>query len=297
MEKLKSFVFLLLIVIAPSLLGECRQYNYLDFETGYRWDKVDNRIVIYGNAAASAAGQTFNKINSYQLGGRGLWMVCDPLFIKAHGHYGWILSGNFDQVTFTGDLDGHTWDAAGGIGYAWRFHPCWDFAPTIGWAYNELGITVTNVTTGFATPPNRISLSNIDCKHRVEGPWVGFDLLFFPSCCLDVSLSYELHKGRWRGDYFPDVGDFGPSFGRTTGFASKRTNDQMWGNLFRMEGKYLFCSCWEIGVLLNYEFWKGQYAGHFDRTITPLGPEFPNNLVIDVDWQSFSTMVQLGYRF
>ncbi|NGX61215.1 MAG: hypothetical protein K940chlam9_00698 [Chlamydiae bacterium] len=300
MRKVELFVcFLILQVLLLSpFLGAANLCSYLDFEGGYRWDKLDNRVVFYGGEFF-AGGQIFNQINSVQIGGRGRWMITDYLVLKGLGHYGWVLDGEFDQTTYTGDLDGNVWDVSAAIGWALQCHPCWGVIPSVGWAYSELDITVKDVSTGIVPPESkRISLSNIDCKQSIQGPWGGFELFFDPSCCLDISLAYELHKGRWRGDYFPDVGDFGPDFGRIGGFAAKRTNNHMWGNIFRMEGIYTFCSCFDVGLLLTYEFWKGQYAssGNFKRTITPVAP-FTNTPVIDVGWKSFSAMVQVGYRF
>jgi hypothetical protein len=301
MNVLSFFACIVVLAASPPVFGSFEQHNYLRLDNGYRWDKVSNRVFLASDTiGVRAATQIMSAINSYQLGASGKWAFLGPLYVKGSAHYGWVFSGNYNEIAFEGGARGHTWDATGGLGFLFQMGNCWGVAPTAGWGYDELYLIGTAVTTNqILTAGRRTGIGSINCKSTFQGPWVGADILFQPACCFELTLSYELHRDEWRGQQIPDRGNLGPIFGTTTGFANKRVHHQVWGNVFAIDTAYSFCNCWEIGLFLKYQIYKGQNSGHYSRTITPpiLDPSFRRRLITDVEWDSFAGELHLGYVF
>jgi hypothetical protein len=189
-------------------------------------------------------------------------------------------------------------DGKAGLGYTFC-RRSWGVAPLIGWAYDELDLTVKNTLTTFVLTPSRqpSQLSDIDCKQTFNGPWAGVDLFFNPCSCWDLTLSYELHRAEWEGKRIPRQGDFGPRFGVTPRFANVRRHHRLWGNVFEVDCDTHFCGRYSIGCALKYQIWASQGTGHYQTTITPLAPGFTNRTIASVEWQSFSAQLQLGIVF
>jgi hypothetical protein len=196
-------VVLFSMILATTLSAEPR--NFLNVETGYRWDRTDNDAVYYVFDSVGfrtiTPGQYGDRIQSYQLGGRGLLtgFFCDA-YVRGSGHYGWILDGKFadNDTKLRGDLRGHTVDGLGGVGYFFCMHECWGVAPIAGYSYDRLHFKVKNSTFQFPNAGANV-VRTIDSKtiNTFHGPWVGLDFFFRPTICnLDFRLGYELHFAR-----------------------------------------------------------------------------------------------------
>ncbi len=286
------------------------QNNYLEIDTGYRWDKIHSRAELWGADFGGSASTLFNqRINSYQLGAKTLWRFCTHPYVRASGHYAWILAGDFREKADKGNLSGHTWDVNGGLGWLIPLHPCWGFAPVVGWSYDSLNITATSVLaanlgvagTGRDIMPTDpgifVTITNINCLSTFQGPWVGVDFLFRPTCCFDLKLGYELHGASWHGKHIFVNGEPGADFGTSAGFSNLRRACPVWGNLFQIEGIYYFCNCWQGGFNFKYQIWHSENTGKYKRTTTPVNPLITHQLIADLEWDSFSLTLQLGRTF
>lgn len=270
-----------------------RLTSYIDLDTGYRWDKAQAVLDVFGPAIAGATQETAKGVNSWQLGAKGRAYFCDYFFVKGAGHYGWVFSGSYDSSNLTGNLDdSHTWDVTGGVGYLFFMHPCWGFAPSVGWSYDLLDFKSNNTSipiAGVAVPGG-----DIEFRSRFSGPWVGFEVQFVPLCAFDLSLKYELHHAHWHSRHSTTLES--AAIGLTRGFASRSDHNNIWGHLFEIDTNYYFCCCWNVGIDLKYQIWKSQGKGHFHRD-TPINAVINKSLVDDVEWESFSLMLHLGYAF
>lgn len=280
--------------------GFCiRPTTFLEVDTGYRWDKLNNKVALIGPVVGlRTSPQFFKNVKSYQLGGKGLLPFLTNGYIRASGHYGWICSGDYEEGLIFGKIDGHTWDATGGIAWFFPVHCCWGIAPVVGWAYDDLNMEVTDVlATRLAPPTGLVPQTNIDSKTVFQGPWIGVDFLFQVGCDFDLSFGYELHRAKWTERRIPDGPEWGAAFGTTTGFANTRDQCPVWGHIFQLEGTYYFCSCWRLGLALKYQAWQGQNTGRYRRVTTPLASTFTHSLITNLEWNSFSATVQLGRGF
>lgn len=287
-----------LLSCLPKGIADIHEKNYLAVETGYRWDKVSNRVVVLGQSVGPRAStQVAKALNSYQLGIRGQGNFYDNWYGKGMAHYGWIFSGKYrEEGAFFGSADGHTIDATGGTGYLFTTCQNWGFAPLIGWSYDEIdtwGKQVTPQILHFIR-----SVGDIHYKSRFQGPWIGVDFLFQPTPAWDINLSYELHGAHWHATRILARGELGnPPFGTTSGFSNVRNHHSVWGNVFELGGMYTSSSCINFGASLRYQYWQSIGTGHYKRTKTPLDPAFTQRLCTDVEWYSFAAMVRLGYSF
>ena len=126
---------------------------------------------------------------------------------------------------------------------------------------------------------------------------MGVDLLFSPTPCADFTLTYELHRTDWEGKHLPATGNFIPPLGTIPGFADVRRQHRFWGNVFEIDYSTHFWCRYTLGCALKYQLWVSQGTGDYHRTITPLSALLPNQTVQNVEWQSFSATLRLGYSF
>lgn len=286
---------LFLLTHTQKAYSEIEDINYLDLDTGYRWDKISNRVVLSGiGFGARVSTQMANKLGSYQLGLKGQYSYCQML-VKGSFHYGWIKGGRYDEGGFGGKAGGHTMDALGGFGYLFCISDCWGVAPLVGWSYDEIDVKGQSVKTPLDGV--LLDIGDIKYKSRFQGPWLGADVFFEPTACSRISLGYEFHIAHWNGTRTLEQGELGTEFGTTTGFSNIRKLNPVLGNVFSLDGAYTFCGCWDFGIGLKYQIWKSVGSGRYKRTIIPTDPAITSQIVEDVEWNSFSLMFQIGYMF
>lgn len=264
-------------------------------DTGYRWDKINNRVSLFGeDFGARVSSQTINHVNSFQLGSTGHLAYRD-WFVKGTFHYGWIGSGNYNEGGFKGKIHGHTLDASASLGYLFKVYHCIWVAPLVGWSYDDLHMKTkrARVTISGVT----LNVGDIKCHNRFEGPWVGTDIVFQPSPCYQVVLGHEFHYAHWRGTRILSSGELGLLFGTTTGFSNVRKHDHLWGQVFRIDVSYISCHAWDFGFGLKYQNWNAAGNGRYKRTKVPVDPTITAKRVTDVDWESFGVTLHASYMF
>lgn len=301
MLPIRKIIYSLALILGFTPGFTYQKCNYLNFEAGYRWDRLYDRVIVFGNNGLNgAAGEFFRDINSAQVGGTAQWTFCNSFFLRERGHYAEILRGEYDEAFTFGKIDGNLWDVAFSLGSWFCFYPCWSVAPLIGWAYDALNFTAVNVKTfRVRTPSGDPSLlGDVDCRSSFQGPWIGFNILFEPNRCINFLLSYELHRVWWNGNHILDAGNLGSNFGPVTGFSDRRDHNKIWGNRFELTGEIRRYCHLHLGIGLIYQFYKSQNIGNYSRLNSSTEPPSTKlQKVIDVDWQSFSALVRLGYDF
>lgn len=267
-RKMTTGIWLLIAIcqlcFCAQLFSGYEQLNFLELETGYRWDKISNRVVVYGKRSdAHASTQSANAVNTYQLGCNAQYTLC-PWIAKISYHHGWVLSGDYDEASFHGSLNGHTDDASAGAGYLFCPRECIFLIPFAGWSYDRLMFNGRHVKT----PLNGevIDVGNIEFNSRLAGPWIGADVVFEPSPRYQITFTYELHYSYWRGSRHLWDGELGNQFGVTTGFSSRRHHSNIWGNLFEINGSYAINDCWQIGLSCKYQNRKSNGNGKINRS-------------------------------
>ena len=269
--------------------------TYVNLETGCRWDRICNRVVLSGvGAGVFTSAQTISDLNTYQLGVKGQWSdYC--WIIKGCYHTGWTRRGDYAEGNFEGDIDGTTVDGSAGLGCLIYTSSSWGSAFFAGWSYDQLDLEAKGVNA--AMDGRIIPVGNIKCKNWLQGPWIGMDLIFQPVLCSNLTLSYELHHAHWHGTRLLGSGELGPDFGVTTGFSNRREHHNVWGQNFQIEGSYTLFKGYNIGLVLRYLSYQSAGNGKYKRSVVPLDPAITNQFVSDVEWHSFSAMFRVGLVF
>ena len=270
--------------------------NYLSLDTGYRYDKVTNRAVLYGPATdVFATTQAQTAINSYILGVKGQYEF-KRLLVKGNYHYGWIGDGDYFHGNQKGDLRGHLNDGSIALGFALPSQNCcWLTAFYAGYSYDGLHTHANKVRAPFAGA--LVNLGKITTKTTIKGPWFGSDIIFRPACDFTLIIGDDIHFGHWNGSNHFAAGDPGVSFGEIEGFSSNSNQHNMWGNVFRVEGYYKVYECWDLGFDLQYTRWVSSGHGRYTPVSSPLPTGITNNYIIDAKWASFSATATIAYVF
>lgn len=269
---------------------------FLALDTGYRWDKITNRVTLSGpTISVKGSTQAFRHINSYQIGGITQWNFCKCGFIRANGHYGWVFDGNYNEGGFSGNLKGHTYDFEGALGYYFCLSKGIWMAPLIGWSYDALNLKAVDITTAINCEV--FHLSDIKTHQRFSGPFIGFDLVFQPNHCWEFTFGYEFHYAHWHGQRLIEGHEYGnPPFGWTTGFSNKRHLNQVYGQVFNLDAAFHFCNCWIAGLDLKYQFFNGDH-GKYKQTERSLLSQFTRASVNGLWWSSFDAKIFVGRVF
>ena len=269
--------------------------TYVDVDTGYRWDRVCNRVVLSGvGAGVFTSAQTVSNLSSYQVGIKGQWSDYNWI-VRGCYHTGWVQRGDYTEANFEGTVDGVTNDGSAALGCLFYTSSCWGSAFFAGWSYDRLDLESKNVIVGL--DGRLIPIGNIKCKNWFQGPWIGMDLIFQPSLCANVTLSYELHHAHWHGTRLLENDELGTLYGITTGFSNRREHHNLWGQNFQLEGSYTIFKGYNIGLVLKYLNWQSAGNGKYKRTIVPVDPGITHQFVSDVEWHSFSAMFRAGLLF
>lgn len=299
MRKVPIFALVLLGYFSGihswQFLYDPYEMTYFGFEAGYRWDKVDNRCVLYGPAfLPRASTQSAKHVNSLQIGFEGQ-VECCQFLVKGSYHHGWLGSGHYVETDFKGGIAGSSDDASVGLGYLFPTNRCWVAAGLVGWSIDELDMTGKNVKVPLVG--QIIPVGDIKFKSRFQGPWVGTDIWLKPDACFTLVLGHEFHFAYWNGTRFLKRGELGETFGITTGFSNQRHHHSLWGNVFRIEGYYILTETWDVGLKLKYQRWISSGDGEYKRTRMSLSRLIKSKLIEDVEWQSFSLFASLDYLF
>lgn len=296
MKRLYSiFTALLVCLSTASIYGE--SWGYFALDNGYRWDRITQRAAIRGpTVSEKETTQTLKHINSYQLGGRIQWNVCEGLFLRGIGHYGWIFDGNYAEGNFRGRSKGHTYDIQGAMGYYLWLSPCVWFAPVAGWSYDALQLKGSHIKTVIEGVVYK-DLNDIKAHQRFSGPFLGLDFVYRMGECVHFIFGYEFHYATWHGQRIIQGPEYRePIFGITTGFSNTRHIDRVYGQVFKLDSTFQFCECWFIGVGLKYQCFNGDF-GKYKRTKTPLNSKYTHANVDGLWWHSFASTIYVGREF
>ena len=297
---ISAFVFCL--SLCCSLQGYFDQCNEieLELETGVRWDRIDEMVEVVDTTLIIPYASTYKQLKtltSYVVGGRG-FIDYNDWIVKGSGHYGWTVSGDFDQDHIqVSSIRGNTIDWSVGMGYALPVTNCFWFVPLIGYSNDELRLRV-NETRSFDPVLFPSNIAQAHWTSSFYGPWIGFDILF-DACyrrCYNFSFDagYEFHYGwartKWNQILITPPGD-------TFGYHTLMSN--MMGHVFRFDTQYHLPCEWLVGIGLQYTHWNNAHKNraHFDvgSAAGPSASQVQNTFKLN--WQSFAIMANLTKAF
>lgn len=296
----KNMLYAISLVLTSLSLslhaGECGR-SYLELDTGYRYDRIDETIEEDNTAGIALTGNfQYKNMQSYQLGARGMWFTpyCDLVVIGA-GHYGWVTNGRLDNfaVLNASLSSGHTWDAWGAIGYQIPCGYCFNFVPLIGFSYDAQRVHIGQIST--SEPSLASGSPGFKLETDFYGPLIGFDCLFASCFCdLTFDVGYEFHYGWARKKIIADT-----TIPALNLFSYKGKIHDMKGHVFHIEGHYPFWCNWLCGLRLQYTFWGNSHKQK-DTIPGPAETGLPptvSQITRAFTWHSFALTFNLGYHF
>lgn len=278
------------------VFSEIDPSSYLDFETGWRLDRINESVKIIDSTLVIPTGSLenqFTRISIWQVGMRG-WGRVGDWFLKGSGYYGWVIDGDYNiDYGVKGDLRGYTVDALVGLGHLFSIKNCFALAPVVGFSYDKQHLPVRNVISGFDPAVFSLGFQKGTFNAAFFGPWIGLDFIFTTPCDFSFNAGYEFHYG-WARDRWHQAAN--PA---NQGFSYHTHLDDMRGNVFHLEAEYNLPCNWQIGLLLQYLFWNN---AHSDRSsipspsVTGLTPTQHQN-TFDLNWRSFWVLFNIGHKF
>jgi hypothetical protein len=277
----------------------CGCWNYgLEFEVGNRWDMLEQTVELDDSCCytpALSSETRFKGVNTVLLGGRaiienGNWVL------KGIGHYGWVTDGrlDIDRVVDGKEVDGHSWDLLGGLGYAFCICDCFEVVPYVGYSGDEQHLKAKHI---HIKEPSRLGehLEREEFKASWYGPWIGFDVLYNTTICnydLFFNSGYEFHYGHARttvkNHYIVETED--PIFS----LHSKHRN--MRGQVFRFDANLMICDGWGLGLNQTFSYWENS---HKDKARQHPAARhcYDRSYVSRLNWYSYAVAFSVGKVF
>lgn len=292
-----------LVGLLCSLISPLKACEWeFDALIGYRYDKVTTQIKVYDPEDVFILKDDLHakNIRIYEAGLKGRVTYCHWV-LKGFGTIGKVTHGDYHERVESqlGDVfktkasiyKGTTRDASIGLGYLFS---CWNWiylTPFGGWSYDYQRIKIKNPKTNGEFDS---VLDNLSYRTQWEGPWLGLEsgTCF---CGFDFRVGYEYHCPRWHAKWLLD----GPDVAGEV-FSDKRHAHDAYGNVFYLEGNYVFWDCLTIGAEVKYQYWKAKNGRE-----TPIAGSFSDVGLNDTEvdkvptaiWRSWEFQLTLGYNF
>lgn len=303
---MKKILTLLLAIGIPALAHtwNCDAWHGdLSVTTGYRNDRLSTTIKAFDPPGTLIEIDKLKGtgINIYQVGVKGKVTYCNQVFARAYADFGWVCDGKyhekvaapiiFSSFTHAKIHKGHIRDYSVGVGYLFSCFDCFKIGPVVGYSYDFQKIKMGKATTNGLPEP---TLDHLSYDMRWQGPWLGAEAEFCVQC-LQVNVGYEYHWSDWHANWTlagPDLVN--------VAFSDKRRSHDAHGNVVFLEGNYLFCECWTVGLGFKYQQWTARRGREVPRAGSFAAVGISNtekDKVTHVSWRSAQVQVNLGYLF
>ncbi len=271
----------------------------LEIESGYRTDTIQEGIQFIDHSHMipySSIERQLKDLSSIQLGGRGFLEVSDWV-VKANGHYGWIVNGeyNADHIE-KGRQRGHNIDASTAIGYLYKKIDCFNIAPLVGYSYDQLVARAQHVRALHPTM-NTINTQNGTWSAKVFGPWFGVDIYYDATeWCRNMYFisGYEFHCGQafthWNETLCEPKGS-------KFSFTTKQAH--MIGHVVRFESQIIIWDNWFAGFDTLYKYWGSTHnsRSRFGQGVDSGLASTQKQDVFKLNWYCFALTLNLGRVF
>lgn len=266
---LKKSIFTLMagLLTIASLQADIPQSDFSLF-TGYKQAHLKTSLSASDPADADPFGYFPSEIKRariWQIGIAGRYAFPDFLgncgcetawlksfYLRGYAAWGRVYSGKFkdSSITVGGNSAENNTSIKNGysrtydIALGWLYPWCDTFGigPVIGYNYDKL-------KTKQGSFDNNPGADHVRYISRFKGGYVGVDLVY-NLCDWKLFAGYEYHWPKWSGGYRL------PGYDNDDAYSDKRSAKQGHGNVFYVDGRYVFCNCWELGLLFRYENYR-----------------------------------------
>ena len=292
----------------------------LSLSAGYRVDKLDWNIAgnIYGQNPNILSELKWDDLEIYQTKAKGQLVLGSPRFtyfdalFRGAVSYGWIDDGENQDSDFKGDnrtleysrsyssTEGdNVFDIDVGVGPRFTIGSgILKITPLGGYSYHKQNLNMTNgvqVVSRFDLDPHLAApgpITGLDSTYEAKwhGPWVGVDLEVAPCRNLIVKGSFEYH---WA-DYEAEANwNLRTDLANPVSFEHDADGD---GIVVAAAVTYDFWQHWAVEISGDYQDWQTDPGLSRTYVVSPT-PGVGITRLNEVNWQSYSLMLGITYRF
>lgn len=316
---MKKLIFTILSLTAIQQMYGFEFNNEFNFIGGYRHDDVHFDTSIHFDDAALPEHFVIKNLNIWEVGVTArykipTWDYCEcesflnNFYLDGFVKWGWGGNGNKFELTdydspptelvniTKGKLkNAQTFDYQIALGYLYDWE-CWGLGLLGGYAYNYEHIKTKNGKTAelptldvFVNDP----FFDGDKYEQIwQGPYLGVDFLYH-LCNWNLDLGYEHHFAHYHAK-----NTINPAF-LTDGFSDVRKTHSAHGDVIFLNGEYLFCNGWHIGLGVKYQYWTAKDGEFHPTLITFESLGLPAGTVGKAtgNWTSYNAHLNVGYEF
>lgn len=290
----------------------------LDFSTGYRNDSLQRKNTLKLCPPVNQTDEIkINNISIWQVGLNAGFLISPfsqnhfkegshlhNFFVSGFAYWGWNMWNPKLHETIEGcsqvqigkaEVNNvHTSDYQIGAGYL-LYWDNWNLAFSGGYAYDRQSIATKEGEIAFSCngPFGCAPLYGKGYKTVTtwKGAWVGIN----PSYICDyfkAGVGYEYHFARYRANHSIPM----DPIAQLEGYETYTKSDGS-GNVFFLNGAYLFCTRWEVGACFKYQHWSAHH-GHLTSPFF-YANGFPCNTQVTASgkWISYGVNLNIGCSF
>lgn len=303
MRRWKVIAVVISLVFMVGTAGAEEVKTSFDFGVGYRTDDLDWNVgdefvnpyselewsdldIIYSKASIRMSYKKFHAKGSF-----GYGRIIDGDNLDSD----WETSGRQDvSLISTADALGNVYDTSIGIGYELVAGKL-TAIPLIGYSWHLQNLNHRNGVQTFCDTDVFPSCTlgpfpglNSTYEARWQGPWVGVELNVQSSDNLKFFASLEYHFG----DYAANANwNLRPSFAHPLSFEQSADAE---GFVISGGLAYTVKDSWDIGLQVDYTRWEADTG---TDTVFFYDGSYYDSFLNEVNWQSFSVMLNTTYRF
>jgi len=306
-----AFFFFLLPILAffpypdPAQAADIK--TDLSLSTGYRVDDLSWNIAGNNNNPNVLSELTWSDLEILQATLTGRALVNEWLYLRGSFGYGYAYSGDNQDSDYAGNDRTREFsrssnsadcsrvlDAAMGLGYQFSFlSGRFRLSPLFGYSYNSQDLKLKDGFQVIATPgvtPPVGPIQGLDSAYDASwvGPWLGIDLSFAVSERVTLFGTFEYHWATFDAEGYLNLRS---DLAHPTSFDQDADGK---GFLVALGAEYFLTGPWSLNMAFTYQQWSTD-AG-VDRLYYANGSVAETRLN-EVEWNSFSLMVAVVYRF
>jgi hypothetical protein len=269
-----------------------RLKTYFLAHGGFRYDQVTctNGIMFPNNFEMLDDPLSAKHLQIYETGIKALAVFDANWYLKGFYSYGWIVDGDFLDVSISGSQRGSTQDALAGLGYLFMINRSCSLGILGGWGFDEQETKLKD-----ADPAQ---FENLKFQSIWNGPWLGLDFFAWRQTSFVLNLGYEFHLVDWDGAWLLDQE-------LSNAFSDRRKGGISFGQVVYFDLKWDFYSPhWRADLEFKYQNWATHSSGVMNSTSSrgfdsaPIsGPVPAITFVKEAAWSSYGVSLNLGYSF
>ena len=308
---MKSLLIFPALILTLAMSAHAAEFKSdVELSSGYRIDDFDWNIAgnIEGRNPNILSEYTWSDVETVQVRGGLRVLMNDTLCLRASFAYGWIFDGDNQDSDFAGNDrsqefarsnnsadDGSTLDGTIGVGYQFKAG-AFRWTPMAGYSYSEQNLTLKDgfqtisVPVAGATPPPLGPIAGLDSSYDTtwKGPWIGIDLFYQARERLVLFGTFEFHWADYEAEANLNLRN---DFAHPVSFEHEADGK---GYTVMAGASYALKGPWSLALSGTYQRWTTDagvdHAYYVDGRIV-------ETRLNEVNWDSFSVMLSLTYRF